>query len=554
MPVRKNLVVATSDALKFKDISHFFAGHNITVSHLAIEKLPFYDDLPKDAALKAKYTRQLLHEKGYNPCVITESHSSSATVIFLEDGSTSVVFTGFGLHARYEALSKYIMSEYCYQLNDLSCRDDVQMLARYVQDGSPSFDAPPIDWINGNKLFSLFENSLYRKLVNFVLNEHGMFLKVWELNCQKNYWNSTFNGGIPITKKREELHEGIFFLHDIFHFLFPDPLVTGEETPEEARAYIVHRMMSEACTQVLADMFGVAHAKLDERGYDTDARRIFPVFKSTGLDAYEFKTLLRLMYANCVYCLLGDDAAYRELGVSTDVLEAFKEKYGTYFSVDFQWNAQNIAHILSSSRGYDRIAYTRILPESIRKFTVKSLFESVRTVDGKMSFESLFALFANKIIEVAQYKRQFSSLLYSKEGGVRYLSGQMIIAFRYHGERGAGELISFLQEKIRLIQAASSAETVVQYYRMCISSINGFIDQLGDRKLLLPHEVVLYKLHVPHFPAIYYSYDLPKSRYGDLRSVSAQILNDAMAFPSNPDAIADMLLFPHQIHLSSKDE
>ncbi len=553
MSVRKNLVIATSDPFKFRDISLFFTGHNITADHMVIEKLPFRGSLSEDAAAKAKYAQALLQKKGYSPCLVTESHSDSASVLFLAEGTDAIIFEGSGLHARLEALSKYIISHHRYSLSSLSCRDDAQMLGQYVKDGSPSFDTSPIDWINGNKLFRLFENSLYQKLVNFVLNEHGMFLKVWELNCQKNYWNSTFNGGIPITKKREELHEGIFFLHDIFHFLFPDPLITGEETPEEARAYIVHRMMSEACTQVLADMLGVAHAKLDERGYDTDARRIFRLFKSAGLDAYKFETLLRLMYANCAYCLLGDDAAYRELGVNDDALESFKEKYGIYFSVDFQWNAQNIAHMLSSSRGYDRIAYTSILPESIRKFTVKSLFKNVKTEDGKMSFESLFAFFANKIIAVAQYEQQFSPLLYAKQGTVRYLSGQMIVAFRYLDQRGAKQLIAFLQEKINLIQYASSAEKVVRYYRICVSSINGFIDQLADCKLLLPHEVMLYKLHVPHFPAIYYSYDLPKTRYGSLHSVSEQILNHAVIFRSNVNSIADILSFPYQIDLSAKD-
>ena len=70
---------------------------------------------------------------------------------------------------------------------------------------------------------------MYSRLLNFVLNERGMFLKVWQLEGQKNYWNSTYNGGLPIVRKRDPVHEGTFMLHDIWHFVFIDPIITGRE-------------------------------------------------------------------------------------------------------------------------------------------------------------------------------------------------------------------------------------------------------------------------------------------------------------------------------------
>jgi hypothetical protein len=91
------------------------------------------------------------------------------------------------------------------------------------------------------------------------MNE-GMFPKVWKYSRQKNYWNLPYNSGIPIVPKKDEIHEGTFMFHDIFHFLFMDPLLTFHETQLEKKVYIMHRMMSEAITLVMADMFLIEHS------------------------------------------------------------------------------------------------------------------------------------------------------------------------------------------------------------------------------------------------------------------------------------------------------
>jgi hypothetical protein len=362
--------------------------------------------------------------------------------------------------------------------------------------------------------------------MSFTLNERGMFPKVWSLNRQKNYWNASLNGGLPIVKKRDPIHEGTFMLHDTFHFVFRDPLVTGRETENEKRAYIAYRMMSEACTLVLADMFSIYLGNLKDTGYDTSARQVYPLFESLSLDITKVNDLCKLLYANCIYCMYGDDAEYRELGAEEKALQLYKDKYSIFFMVDFKWNKKNIENMLESIKtipGSD--TYFDSLPVEVSYFNTHSLSEEIVTSDGKLSVERLFAVFWKQLLSVITYSSEFSPLAYSRNAVLDYVSGQIRVAYMYPNYPESETLKKSFQVFVEKVRIAQSAYEIILAYKSINNEVKEFIDMLGRIRVLLPHEVVVYKLHVSHFVPIFYSYDKPKESYIPLEVYAKEIFD-----------------------------
>lgn len=173
----------------------------------------------------------------------------------------------------------------------------------------------------------------------------GVFFRAAQNRRQNNYWNPGLNGGIPLTKKADEIHELTFMAHDFGHFTIPDLTYIGTTSVRHRRAYIAWRMASEATTMALADMLFVDALNKSGVDYDFSTRRIYPLFvdlKINFLDKENFvKNLKRVVRANYIYCLRGDDSAYRELlrevGSQEENLEHFKEKFMPFFVEDFHW-------------------------------------------------------------------------------------------------------------------------------------------------------------------------------------------------------------------------
>lgn len=112
----------------------------------------------------------------------------------------------------------------------------------------------------------------FKNLQMHVLN-FGVFFRAARNRRQNNYWNPGLNGGIPLTKKRDEIHELTFMAHDFGHFAIPDLIYVGNNSIHHRRAYIAWRMISEATTMALADMLFVDSLKQHGVDYDFDTRR-----------------------------------------------------------------------------------------------------------------------------------------------------------------------------------------------------------------------------------------------------------------------------------------
>lgn len=165
-------------------------------------------------------------------------------------------------------ISNYVIDNHEYDSSDLSCRrKDLYLLENLIIDGSPDFSKSPEEWIRRNPFFEkLRPKPFYDRLLAFNLDKRGIFLKVWSYRAQRNYFHPSVNSGLPLIKKDDPVHEGTFMMHDMFHYIFRDPIITGHETDEERVVYIACRMISEACTLVLADMTAVAHSGIENLG------------------------------------------------------------------------------------------------------------------------------------------------------------------------------------------------------------------------------------------------------------------------------------------------
>jgi adenylate kinase family enzyme/uncharacterized protein YecT (DUF1311 family) len=190
--------------------------------------------------------------------------------------------------------------------------------------------------------------------------------------------------GLPATPKDDAIHEFVFQTHDLGHLVIQELLFDGAHDSFAHRTcFIAVRMLSEAMTMVAADMLvvdcmlaakrvGGPAARLMPDDYDWNKRRIYPLFKATGLKLADAATqqereenLFRLMQANADCLLKGDDSAYlaliQQAGGDVAALAAFKQKYVPFFVSDFEWCLKNY-DVLRSTADAQRRWWTSTAP------------------------------------------------------------------------------------------------------------------------------------------------------------------------------------------------
>jgi hypothetical protein len=217
-----------------------------------------------------------------------------------------------------------------------------------------------------------YENSFFHHIINHVLN-HGLFIRRASNRQQKNYWLPGLNAGFPLTPKKDALHELTFMFHDLMHFLFPDLVVT-DDSEMGRNKYLIVRMMSEAFTLVIADMFFIALLKQSGVEYDFAKRKIYPLFSLFEFDIEKdnLDKMKPVLWASTLFALLGDDSGYRNLiesyyrehGILSEMVESdapelgsidsyplyeelenYKQRYQRFFQEDYLWTFHNYEHL-----------------------------------------------------------------------------------------------------------------------------------------------------------------------------------------------------------------
>ena len=483
----------------------------------AIKRLELHSSDPtKSEALKEKLRRQ--YGLYATELIRVEDQLEDIQIRYGSDGTTYV-------EGNDRQISEFITNFMILSAEQLSCRDDAILLERYRNpDGTLNIYEDPRDWIKTNPMIARLIDAQpsIDNVIDFLCEQRGLFIKPPQYRLQGTYWNSTSNGGLPIVRKRDAIHEGTFMLHDLFHMVIQDPLPFDSSLqPGSARArrnFVSHRMASEAMTMVLADMHAVHAVGLDEEGYDTSKRRIYPVYKDIlaahgPIDVYE------VVAANIDFCFTGETDAFTSLGASIETIESFTQKYDTFFSADYDWNDHNYVQCNialqehPATQEYYHLAHTVFgLP------LINDAYSDEATKD------SIIESFVLQLTEAQNYRAHNNEVRRMKEVARRFYGGQLALFFdkrlpHLHRSEQQAQYLELSQQLL----GASTPEEVRNVSDKLNALIENAITSAQLNGMLDSQVAALYRMHVPLYPAFFINYQQERERIVPLQRKIALI-------------------------------
>ena len=408
------------------------------------------------------------------------------------------------------SMSKQALESFGIKPSEQSSRADIEILEQYRGD-SPQVDADPSIWIHSNP----FINELtrvhphYGNLLRFVSNERGLFIKAANYPNERAYWNSSLNGGLPIIKKSDPIHEGTFLLHDLLHFVPVDPHIgVAEDTPLRKSGYIAHRMLSEACTLVLADMVAVSDAKLDLKEYDVNRRMIYAVYQSILQNSGETPNPQKLLAANAYFCFTGDTIGFELLGSSTEALQTYRKKYETIFKDDFLWNLHNYESMVNERENNSHVAeYYEWLDVHLKAPNIE-MFDVISDVNSQtIDISQLLSHFRADFESAFGYQGSLDAFKRTKDATQKYLAGQRIMFARFGNASSPSNHQNYFDRSFERLNEANTIQDIQVIRSSAALAIQEYINDLEDKNILLPHEAVLYTYSAPVYPIKYVAYD-----------------------------------------------
>lgn len=408
------------------------------------------------------------------------------------------------------ALSSFALRKLGLKLPDQSSRHDIDELKKYIGP-RPNLEPDPSEWITGNQLIGdlVRRHAQYGNLIRYVCNERGLFLKVGNYPKERAYWNSSLNGGLPVYKKSDPIHEGTFMLHDILHYVPVDPIIgSAEDSAERKAAYIAHRMLSEACTLVLADMVAIRDAELEGKGYDVSKRRIYPVYDSIVNDSGKIPEVDKLLAANAYFCFTGDVSGFRELGAREDVLAVYQAKYESVFRDDFQWNLDNYETMIEERDSNISVQeYYNWLESHGNIRSLSDLDQVIDKTQGGLDIAKLLSLFRGDFKTAFAYQTSMDDIKRLRTANGRYLAGQRMVFARFASKCNPDKQIDNFDAIYDELMNADDSKDISELAKSANAEIDEYIDRLTEKDLLLPHEEVLYRFSVPTYPIRLVNYD-----------------------------------------------
>lgn len=410
------------------------------------------------------------------------------------------------------ALSKFALAAFKMPIVRQSSRNDSNSIEPYMG-LRPNINEDPSIWIASNPLISELSRKYpqYGNLIRFLNNERGLFLKVGNYPIERAYWNSSTNGGLPIVKKADPTHEGTFMLHDMFHFVPVDPLLgSGATTSKDRSVYVAHRLLSEASTLVLADMFAVDDAGLKNRGYDTDKRKIFPVYESIVAHNNGIAPSLdKLLAANAHFCFTGDATGFRILGASDESIEDFGSKYESIFRDDFLWNLSNFNAMQDEKEKNPAMnEYYTWLEKNTSVPTLPAYTAKIYTEDG-VDIAQMLSYFRADFSNALNYTQPIKDTERIRKSYTKYLAGQRILFARYAHIPEVDSFRDAFDIAFSMLQSTDQLDTesMNAHAQIANSLVDQFITKLESMKLFLPHEVQMNRMAVPLYPVMFVNYE-----------------------------------------------
>jgi hypothetical protein len=409
-------------------------------------------------------------------------------------------------------ISRVVMNTFALKPERQSSRRDSHELIAFSGD-RPPLNVDPSKWIFGNPLIADLarQSPKYGNVIRYVCNERGLFLKVGNSPGQRAYWNSTTNAGLPVIKKADPTHEGTFMLHDLYHFVPTDPILgEGGYTAAKQSTYLAHRMMSEACTLVLADMVAVADAGLESQGYDIARRRIYPVYRSIVESQGAMLDIDKLLAANTYFCFTGDTKGFELLGASAKSLQDYRQKYEAVFHDDFIWNQQNIVAMAAEAASNPRMADYQSWLQNVGGFPSLANYDAQHAVGEEVDIAEMLRNFKAQFKRAATYSEPLDELSRQRLASRKFLAGQRIVFARYAPILQSKAYADVFDGCFSLLDKQVSTDSLDVVVQEANSVVDSYMRRISEQGVLLPHEVEEARFAAPLYPVRFVNYERKK--------------------------------------------
>lgn len=370
------------------------------------------------------------------------------------------------------------------------------------QDGVVEFSDKIYSLIRNNPILSNYKQSeILKPLVENVL-ANGIFTRSAANRRQRNYWFPALNAGLPLVPKSDEIHEVTFMFHDLMHHLIPDLIYDGSNNPLYRDIYVIHRMLGESFTIVLADMLFIQ--LLDKSGieYDWSKRKIYPLFKSMDKNEISLSEIKEIFYANAQFALLGNYDYLLKIG-GAEEFNNYRQKYEKFFIEDYRWTFNNFDDMQrkhETMRKWFLANEGSIAPErKVGYFAAKVSCE----MNYEQKFDVIFDIVWKQIEGLIVGRMDSNDIETSISNAFKnYMIGQSIIFFDYDFLPESKVFYSLISNYLSSKKTFSAME--IKSIRELFST---YLDKLVSDNRLSENMSIMYKEIVPIFEPFYVFYD-----------------------------------------------
>ncbi len=540
----KYLVLKTTSIEKFKEIRPHFLKYNIECSIDYLTTYPFavlteHSELIKHDDGTATIISNLTIERAY-PLVTMRVYESKVHGFLTTEDHSNKEPKPWGWDANF--IPDGLMTSY-YQLKNvglkISPRDMNigQFLQDFIHYNSSHWTfkslqvSRPVDIEADYRkiLFDFFDiesqkefigYSFWKGIINSAISG-GLFVRVSNTRKMNNYWWPVGNAGLPITSKpKDPIHEKTYLMHDIFHYLVPDLLYTGNvnNLDNYEWSYTLHRVMTECFTLVLGDMFYVHYLSINGIVYKTaEERHIYPIFEAIygdRADVFTQDIIEEVVRASTSYGLHGCDSDFIALFVKyngihgldkldnfRNLLEKFRNKYDYYLIQDLKWTIHNASSMKENTCKYQ---YLNKLTHITKRLEIISL-DSLELLKNKKPDVESFINIGLKQLYTSLARPVYTEKCILKNKFLRWVIGQLCFFEHYSS-------IPIVDGNKEKFYALVEDILVEKYTEITLNKIRNFryqwdylMDKCIDIQIITIEEASQYKEVFPIFDPHYIS-------------------------------------------------
>lgn len=387
------------------------------------------------------------------------------------------------------------------------------------QDNVLSFSNEIYELIDKNEYLSKHKNNDFLSGLILNIKSEGLFTRSSINKNQRNYWYPSLNAGLPLVPKKDEIHEVTFMFHDLMHHAMPDLILNGDDSSSVKETYIIHRMLSEAITIVLADMIFVDELVTSGYDYNWSKRRIYPIYEEFKKGGVSLDRIKELVWANVEFALLGDESALIKLS-NKEVVLNYKEKYEKFFIEDYRWTVNNYESMMSSkdalSSWYKECSL--MIPSERIVYTYSDLLLSSNEEEYSKKVSIIFEEMWSMLIKKMDYKIDFDVNKANKKAFTNYMIGQMFIFFKLEKNENSKIFFKMILDELNTLESVKMADV-----KRIRKFFNIYLEKLNKRNIITDIEFNNYKEIVPLFETFFVFYER-ELKYNSIEEVINKLM------------------------------